>query len=206
MPSVEINLVNRDINIIKLVDPEVIMYLYKENFLEWDKTIINFLHQFKDYRLSLNKGFSKYNSFREGKNEIDLDNNQVKSDYIPKEIYKEYVFIFTSNSLINVQFILTPYKCSVGDKFNNYLKEYPLNFKQMCIIYKLAKVFNMKHVLQSFFVDLNIHTHPNFDTEFFNSIDNEFFKYLFLQNFDSKREVVKETITNDMGIMKIGFK
>jgi hypothetical protein len=206
MPTVEINLVNRDINITKIVDPEVIMYLYRENFLEWDKIIISFLHQFKEYRLSLNKGFSKYNSFHDGKNEVDLDKNQIKSDYTPKENYKEYIFIYTSSSLFNVQFILRPYHCLVGDKFENYLKQYPLNFKQMCIIYKLAKVFNMKHVLQSFFVDLNIHTHPNFDSEFFNSVDNEFFKYLFLQKFDNKKEIVKETITNDMGIMKISFK
>ena len=154
-PKLSINI--NKMYITKYVDSELILFLIKRNFLNWDFYIVHYLFSFKSFRwiiqtflsknpknLSLesqyneeNCGFISFNRIR--------DNLHIKlsKDKLWKinENSHHYMFIYTNEQNMNYLKILHSFSVNISNDLINKKKEFffIFNFFQMIILNKISK-------------------------------------------------------------------
>ena len=157
-----------DIEIKKNIDIELLFFLAKNNFKNWDFYIMEYLFSYYDFILIINSFLStykikskykyktilnmKYNNHNNNLNNIIYLTKEKKVKYSKKNSKLE--FIFTDNNLNNNIKILHNYKLFVfNKKINPYYQFcFHLNFIQMKSLYLASKKQGIKYLLQKIII------------------------------------------------------
>ena len=170
-------------NIMTYCDKELFLYLLKNNFVNWDYYILNYLFSLKIFRLIILKGISLYKKLNSKKSEeskslIDIDNISTlylkkPLDYINdktllinlnKKIYNQYnsnneiyKFFYTDNFSINSIIDLNSFHIFIeNEKVNkNICYEFCLNFKQMRHLINISRYEDLENFLSKI-IQLNL--------------------------------------------------
>ena len=158
----EISFKINGIEIRKNIDIELLLFLSKNNFKNWDFYLIEYLFSYYDFILIINSFLTKYKSnsklIRSLKYKFDYKNNYInltrekRLKYSKKSTKLEY--IFTDDNLTNSIKILHNYKLFVfNKKLNPYYQFcFHLNFTQMKAMYMLSKKQSIKYIIEKIII------------------------------------------------------
>ena len=100
LPTIYFILVDKNIKFEKIINYELLFYIYNQNFINWDFYIFNYFFSIKDFRLMISKTFSYIE-----KNNI--NNLNVNLSLIPRILNFEdlklysYCFYVIYDNIIN---------------------------------------------------------------------------------------------------------
>ena len=165
----EISFKINDVDIRKNIDIELLFFLAKNNFQNWDFYVIEYLFSFYDFILIINNFFSLYKlkAKHRALYNIQINNNIHKYNYpnhiihLTKDKKVKYSkknskleFLFTDSNLNNYIKILHNYKLFVfNKKINPYYQFcFHLNFIQMKSLYLASKKQGIKYLLEKIII------------------------------------------------------
>ena len=188
MPCIEVIYVKYNIKINKILDYNITLDLFNKNFANWDITLLNYLNQIKNFRQMINKSFSKLNLlniFPSQKlilenqgykyTEKNLDENIIHDQYFNE---KNIIFNIgiTDKYNVNKLFTLKSYNVVCENKFKKL--NIDLNFKQFRLIEKISESFNMDIFIKKLLIIESKEPFLTLDIQYFDYIDENFFKFL----------------------------
>ena len=186
----EINVRINKLYFSKYIDIELLYFLLKRDFLNWDFFIVHYLFSFKSFRwivktyLSKNKSKNlqlKYNPEKHGYIRFErtgLNLNIFLTNEKSLSITKNnhhYMFLYTNEELKNYLKILHSYSALVSNDAINTKNEFcfSFNFSQMIILNKISKIQELSDFINKLLYTQNSYIFLQFN--FFIHFDNKFY-------------------------------
>ncbi len=202
----EINVRINKLYFSKYIDIELLYFLLKRDFLNWDFFIVHYLFSFKSFRwivktyLSKNKSKNlqlKYNPEKHGYIRFErtgLNLNIFLTNEKSLSITKNnhhYMFFYTNEELKNYLKILHSYSALVSNDAINTNNEFcfSFNFSQMIILNKISKIQDLSDFINKLLYTQNSYIFLQFN--FFIHFDNKF--YIEKSNVPEKKRISVET-------------
>ena len=118
MPQIKIYLIKFKKELNLFINRELLIYLLKNNFKNWNSIIVHYLFTLKNFRINLNKALSY--------------NNLFCSPYFKRRNLSNYFFTNISSYKVNTQETI--------DEYNNYLNINFLNNEKKYEIYQISNI------------------------------------------------------------------
>ena len=159
-PEISFKINEREIK--KNINIELLLFLFENNFKNWDFYVMEYLFSYYDFSLIISSFFSIYNSKSNPlSNSINIHDYKNKVISLTKEKKYKYSiklskleYIFTNENLNNFIKILHNYKLFVfNKKINPYYQFcFHLNFIQMKALYLASKKQGIKYILEKIII------------------------------------------------------
>ena len=224
LPEIQINLNN--LVITKFIDIELILFLIKKNFINWDFYVIDYLFSFRNFRFITEKILSKslkniesvynkekngYINFQKVKDVLYCNLTKEKNNNYQSENFYRFSFFYTESNLKNYIKTLNSYSCKIFNEYINDEKvfDFKFNFKQMKILNKISKNQNLIGFLNKLIITNRQLMQIELNYEFFDNFEH--YDYFFLPDIEhphfkrtaSRRYSKKKSFTRSLSRQSI---
>ena len=196
LPEIQINLNNLIVN--KFIDTELMLFLIKKNFINWDFYVVHYLFSFRNFRFIIEKILSKslkniesvyniekngYINFQKVKDVLYCNLTKEKNNN-QSENYFHFSFFYTESNLKNYIKTLNSFSCKIFNEYINPEKifDFRFNFKQMKILNKISKNQNLIEFLNKLIITNRHSMQIDLNYEFFDNFEH--YDYFFLPDIE----------------------
>lgn len=180
LPKIKLFFEAKNTLIEKTIDKDYIMFLYYNNFENWEFYTVNYLILLKRFRLIMNKIFTKANkmfyTYNEEVKKISIDEPGKETHFSQSFDDNSYHFIFTNAYNTNFLFKVLGYNVNVKNSINHNNQRFYLNLKHSMVVYKLSFLIKIENILMKVF-NITKDGKITFDSQMLNNFDDEFIKY-----------------------------
>ena len=198
LPEIQINLNNLIVN--KFIDTELMLFLIKKNFINWDFYVVHYLFSFRNFRFIIEKILSKslkniesvynidkngYINFQKVKDVLYCNLTKEKNNN-QSENYFHFSFFYTESNLKNYIKTLNSFSCKIFNEYINPEKifDFQFNFKQMKILNKISKNQNLIGFFNKLIITNRHSMQIDLNYEFFDNFEH--YDYFFLPDIEHK--------------------
>ena len=196
LPEIQINLNNLIVN--KFIDTELMLFLIKKNFINWDFYVVHYLFSFRNFRFIIEKILSKslkniesvyniekngYINFQKVKDVLYCNLTKEKNNN-QSENYFHFSFFYTESNLKNYIKTLNSFSCKIFNEYINPEKifDFRFNFKQMKILNKISKNQNLIEFFNKLIITNRHSMQIDLNYEFFENFEH--YDYFFLPDIE----------------------
>lgn len=201
MPSLEICYESNNIKINKILDIDLMIDLLKNDFINWDNKVINYMNRIKMFRQIINKSFSKFslknqssNNMNQGATEKMLEFDLIKEQYFNE---KNIIFNFGLTGQDNINKLITFKTYQILTKHYSKNLNIDLNFKQFKILEKISETLNVETFIKKLIVIDDKEPFIKLNIQYFDYIDDNFFKFM---KKSKLTEEISKTAHSDISI------
>ncbi len=208
LPTLYFSLVDKNIKFEKIINYELLFYMFNKNFINWDFYVFNYLFSFKKFRNIIGKSLSYFDENPFNDLNLNLDSNLKVLSY--ENLKSNYYFFIATRDNNNEMYKIKPgsliLKVKLLDTFKyeyEHIEKIYFNLYQTKILSESIKKINKpKEFLKKFF-NVSLYNNRdklifNFDFEKFNEINiNEFAEKM------NKNKYYEKESRNNKSINKI---
>ena len=196
LPSVFIKFHNIEIISEYLIPRDLMLFLIKNEFKNWEFYVLNFLMSIKNFRFFLGKNFSKKN-----KKIPQLISNVKTINLIDENNYKnKFTFFNTDENGQNFLNVIKSFYLIV----RKFLKKFEFNFSlhQMKILAIINKFEKLKDFFPKILIENKFEEKISINNEFFEHFDEKYFSEIFSNNENKEHFINVEQVKKPIGTLK----
>ena len=197
LPSVFIKFHNIEIISEYLIPKDLMLFLLKNEFKNWEFFILNYLMSIKNFRFFLGKNFSKKN-----KKIPQLISNVKTINLIDENNYKnKFTFFNTDENGQNFLNVIKSFFLIV----KKFLKKFEFNFSlhQMIILSIINKFEKLKDFFPKILIENKFEEKISINNEFFEHFDEKYFSEIFSNNENKEHFINIEQVKKPIGTLKL---